>query len=1191
MEATEKTSTTRRIFRWAAWITGGWIFVLILLELILRSSAVTGMINRTASEYVDGELTFGKVEVSLFRHFPSATMSLHEFSITYPADRFDEDEKNGAQGPLFRSGYGEVSDTLASFDRFSASIRLGALITGKISIPYLELSKPRIHAHNYASGRSNWDIFNMPQDTTEASLPEIRIGRISLNGNPRIVYTDNGDSLSALVNLKEVSFRGRFDTRKLSRNRIGLRVDSLFAAVRSGSDTIALGMDHLRISEKGRNLNLGATAKAYASVSDIGRATIPIGITGDITLPERSGKTVTVNGFSMDIATIPVKASGEFAFEKDRLAVSLNAGIKECRLNDLFRGIVADFIPAAKNITTDSALEFNADINGDYVYESGRLPEIYASIRIPSSKIGYKGFPGKVNLEVSAEGSTDSKGRLNFDIKKADISANGGELKIRGRLSDMLCNDPVVTIDGDLDIALDSLATLLPDSLGLSASGQIRAELNGDMRLSQMNTQKFSEAEVTGSINARHIRLVSPKDSLKAYVSSADINLAPQEKTSRTGDVFRLLALKTLIDSTSIRLGTMGIDGKQLSLSAMNSADHDNDTSKVHRFGGRLAAGKLIVTDNAGMVIGITGSENGFQILPKRGNPKIPVLTFTSSNKAIFLKDEVNRVILSNAVLGADATMNSIERRQKAKAFIDSLSRRYPDVPKDSLFHMIAPKGHRTENIPDWLKEEDFRRQDINFRLDETIAKYFREWDINGKLAVDKGMLMTPYFPTRNILTGFEGYFNNNLIRIDTLGIRAGKSELAAKGALTGIQKILSGRGRNMLKLDLDVTSGRMDANELIKAYATGSRFKPDAAGDRLADASDEEYMDIIASDSTAYDSDSALLIVVPSNLNADIRLNAKNIRYADLNIEKLSANAIMKERCLQIVNTSAVSNVGDISFDGFYATRSKKDINAGFNIQFEDITAEKVIELMPAVDTLMPILKSFYGRLNCELAATTQLDTNMNLIIPSIKGIMRITGDDLYIKDNKMFKTLARKLLFKNKKEGYIEHMSVEGIISDSTVEIFPFIMKMDRYTMALSGIQNLDMSFRYHMSLIRSPFLFKLGVDVTGDDFENWKFKIGKPKYKNADIPVFSSVIDETKINLVKSIKDIFRKGVDAAVKDNSLESVNEFRHRMNYVRAVDQKLEDLSEEEKKQFEAEEAAAETEEAGNTENQTNVIQ
>jgi hypothetical protein len=441
-------------------------------------------------------------------------------------------------------------------------------------------------------------------------------------------------------------------------------------------------------------------------------------------------------------------------------------------------------------------------------------------------------------------------------------------------------------------------------------------------------------------------------------------------------------------------------------------------------------------------------------------------------------------------------------------------------------------------------------------------------------------MLMTPLFPLRNTLQGFEGYFNNNQVRIDTLGIKAGKSELAAKGALTGIQKILSGRGRNMLNLDVDITSNGIDANELLKAYTLGSRFNPEAVDESLTDVSDEEYMELIASDTTALAAESSTLLVVPANLNADIRLDARNIKYSDLAIEKLTANAIMKERCLQITNTSAVSNFGDISFDGFYATRSKKDIKTGFNIQFDDITAENVISLMPAVDTLMPILKSFYGRLNCEIAATAQLDTNMNILTPSINGIMRITGDDLAIKDSPMYKSLARKLLFKNKKEGHIEHMSVEGIISNSTVEIFPFIIKMDRYTLALSGIQNLDMSFKYHASLIKSPFLIKLGLDIYGEDFDNWKFKIGKPKYKNADVPAFSSVIDETKVNLVQSIKDIFRKGVDAAIKDNNLDSVNEFKRKTNYVRAVDQQLEALSEEEQKKLEEEEAAAAAEEA-----------
>jgi hypothetical protein len=366
-----------------------------------------------------------------------------------------------------------------------------------------------------------------------------------------------------------------------------------------------------------------------------------------------------------------------------------------------------------------------------------------------------------------------------------------------------------------------------------------------------------------------------------------------------------------------------------------------------------------------------------------------------------------------------------------------------------------------------------------------------------------------------------------------------------------------------------------MDANELMKAYSIGSRFNLDAHDDKHSEVSDDEYMEIITSDTTAYDQEASHLIVVPANLNADIRLKAENIKYSDLLIERMTPNAIMKERCIQITNTSATSNVGNISFDGFYATRSKKDIKSGFNIQFKDITAEKVVSLMPAVDTLMPIINSFYGRLNCELAATAQLDTNMNLMIPSINGIMRITGDDLYIKDNQMFKSLARKLLFKNKNEGHIEHMSVEGIISDSTVEIFPFIIKMDRYTLAFSGLHNMDMSFKYHASLIRSPFLVKVGVDIIGEDFENWKFKIGKPKYKSADVPAFSSVIDETKVNLVKSIKEIFRRGIDAAIRKDHLETINEFRKRTNYVRAIDQQLEALSDEEQKQLEADEAAA----------------
>ena len=351
---------------------------------------------------------------------------------------------------------------------------------------------------------------------------------------------------------------------------------------------------------------------------------------------------------------------------------------------------------------------------------------------------------------------------------------------------------------------------------------------------------------------------------------------------------------------------------------------------------------------------------------------------------------------------------------------------------------------------------------------------------------------------------------------------------------------------------------------------------------------SDADFLKTVTTEDTTTVSEITSLIVVPANLKADISLDAKNIKYSDLLISRLTADMIMKERCLQITNTTATSNMGEISFDGFYSTKSKKDLKTGFDFQFKDITAEKVISLMPAVDTIMPILKSFKGNLNCEMAATADLDTNMNIIMPSINGVMRIGGEDLSISDNEMFRMLARKLMFKNKKEGNIEKMTVEGMIKDNTIEVFPFVMKMDRYTLAMSGIQNMDMSFRYHVSVLKSPFLIRLGIDLSGPDFDNMKFKIGKAKYKTTNVPVFTAVIDQTKINLTKSIKGIFEKGVDAAVKENNKQGmIADFKKKINYINAVDQKLEALSEEEQKQMEADQAAAEAQDT--TENKTSI--
>ena len=62
-------------------------------------------------------------------------------------------------------------------------------------------------------------------------------------------------------------------------------------------------------------------------------------------------------------------------------------------------------------------------------------------------------------------------------------------------------------------------------------------------------------------------------------------------------------------------------------------------------------------------------------------------------------------------------------------------------------------------------------------------------------------------------------------------------------------------------------------------------------------------------------------------------------------------------------------------------------------DLNIVDISAEKVLTLMPDIKKEMPIMNSFSGNLDMEVAATTEIDTTMNLVLPTLDGIMRFTG------------------------------------------------------------------------------------------------------------------------------------------------------------------------------------------------------
>ena len=1141
----------RRISKVVIWTAGIWLGILIIIQLVVSPKILTNIINIVSDEYIDGELVVGEASVSIFRHFPRITLNLNDVSLTYPSDRFDSLEDGGIKSHLLHSGCGETADTLASLEHLSASISLSALAAGKLKLPHITVVSPRIFAHSYDELNANWNIIRFPDDeetdTDEEGFSlDIILGRTVINGNPRIVYTESRDTLFALIDLKSLKLNGRIAADAIHRSKVNARLDSLFVAGRYGRDTIAIGLDMLETDNIGPSTKFRAQVKTFMATEALGRVQVPVDLCGTVSFPENDAFAVSLHDLKGTVASIPISGEFDAVLYTGRSMLYGRLDIDGCSIEDIAHDYLEPFFPEISEIHTDSRLYVSAAVNGYYDSTTGTMPEVTARLRIPDSGIQYNPFPERIGLGMEANIRMDTSGRADIEIPATRLQTYGLEFNLSGKAQDLTGENPLFSIESKLSASLDSLRRFLPDTLNISADGRITAEVAGSIRLDELDLYSFSSSSLKGNVYSTGIMIRMPEDSIDVNISDLDIKLEPEDLRSRRnpGDSYRLMALSCSLGEADIKFkDAFSFSGNTIDFAAKNSADKTpGDTSDVSYLGGHLNAGMLQMEDSKGTSIKLDNTKNRFQMRPKRDDPSIPVLSLTNSNQRITYITSDNRLILTDSKISAQATMSTL-----AKGFGARMGNM-----------AFVPRQSRISR-----NDDEFKSSDIKIDLDETVKKYFREWDMNGRVSIRTGIVMTPYFPLRNILRGAELGFNNNQVAIDSLKVMAGESEICAAGSLSGLRRALL-RGGSM-KLQMNISSGSVNADELLYAYSVGSKYSPSQQTEGKSSISNADFFKQVTAESAVAEQQTTALFILPGNINADINLDASGIKYKDLNISEMCADIKVKDRCAQIRNTFIDTNMGDIRFDGFYATRSSRDLSTGFCLEMKDVTAERVIGLVPELGEFMPMIGSLNGNLNCEIAATASMDTEMNIVTPSVNGIIRLSGSHLNISDDETFTEIAKKLMFKNKKRGEIESLLVEGSIHDSSLEIFPFMFKIDRYTLGLSGIQNLDMSYKHHVSVLRSPLLIRIGLDISGSDYDNMKFKLGKAKYRINKIPAFSDVIDQTKNELLNSIYNIFDTGVNNTINNSDIHSaLRERKKNIGYVNPADQTMEELSDQE---------------------------
>lgn len=375
-------------------------------------------------------------------------------------------------------------------------------------------------------------------------------------------------------------------------------------------------------------------------------------------------------------------------------------------------------------------------------------------------------------------------------------------------------------------------------------------------------------------------------------------------------------------------------------------------------------------------------------------------------------------------------------------------------------------------------------------------------WIPKGIVGFNRMKVSTPMcaLPIRLLKTSLT--VGNRTISLRNATMRIGRSDLTATGAVYDLYGAM--HHHKPLRAKLELTSNNLNCNQLIRSLS----FPTDTL---QAEA-----------DTTATNLE---LFVVPKNVDFELTTRLRRVRYGKMLFEDVRGDIDVRNQAVHLKELSMRGMDAEMRTTLIYQARQRKRGYAGFDFRLHNIDISKLVDFAPSLDSIVPMLRSFQGTVDFDVAAETRLDSCLNIKIPSLRSAIHIKGDSLVLMDGETFAEISKKFLFKNKEKNMIDSISVNISVKDGNVTVYPFVIEMDRYRAAVGGTQDLDMNFDYHISILKSPIPFKLGLNIRGN-LDKMKFGMGKAKYKDAVTPVEIRKVDSTIVNMGEQIVKDFRR-----------------------------------------------------------------
>ncbi len=443
----------------------------------LFKEQIENTIQNELNKRINAELSFEKVSLNLWQHFPKASINISDLLIT---------NENSFE-----------NDTLLSIENIQLTTTLTALLNTP-KIDYFSISNGFINLETTINGEFNFDILkaesstSVSEDNTNSSDFSFHIEQYDLK-NIHFNYADKQNKISAT--LKEFNHSG---TGKFSNEHVQL-------TTKTSIQSISVIQNSIPYLNKAKFLWQAEL------------------------LYNLENQKISFDKNSAQLNDLKFYFDGFVQPANEGIAMVLQFDVLESKFKSLLSLIPDAYAQSFDKVTANGALDFKGTFNG--LYSDSEIPKFDIFISSKDASFKYPELPKTmehitfdthIGNETGAIDDTEIQlNKLSFQIDKDVFSASGTFRK--------LMSNPTISAKIDGKLNLDNLSETYPIPLDQQLHGIVDAHIKTAFSQKDIDTNNFEAIKNEGNISVLNMTVISEMFPNPFSIETAHIEFTPKK--------------------------------------------------------------------------------------------------------------------------------------------------------------------------------------------------------------------------------------------------------------------------------------------------------------------------------------------------------------------------------------------------------------------------------------------------------------------------------------------------------------------------------------------------------------------------------------------------------------------------------------------------------------------------------------